>query len=237
MLAGYKDGSGVPPELSAQFKEAEELLRLAGFTVWPQIKHEADDALASAAAMSAADSRVERVLICTPDKDLAQCVTWDGRVVMYDRRHSVISEHADVIAKFGVPPESIPDYLGLVGDSADGFPGLPGWGAKSTAKVLAVYGHISDIPADATDWAVEVRGAARLAATLQDRLDDALLFRRIATVDLNAPIAETVDELEWTGPIEGFNRLCGSIGAQAASRPGLPTRRGKGRSRLSQLPG
>ena len=134
MLDGYKDGSGVPPELSAQFEEVEELLRLAGFAVWPQVEHEADDALAGAAAMSAADGRVERVLVCTPDKDLAQCVTRDGRVVQYDRRRGVMSGHADVVAKFGVPPESIPDYLGLVGDSADGFPGLPGWGAVSASQ-------------------------------------------------------------------------------------------------------
>ena len=213
MLPGYKDGSGVVPELMAQFEEMEELLQLAGFAVWPQVEYEADDALAAAAAMSAADSRVEQVVICTPDKDLAQCVTRDGRVVQYDRRRGIRYDHDGVIAKFGVAPESIPDYLGLVGDSADGFAGLPGWGAKSASTVLARYGHITEIPHDASEWDVGVRGAERLAATLRERFDDALLFRRIATVDRSAPVAESVDELEWTGPTTGFGRLCAEIGA------------------------
>jgi 5'-3' exonuclease len=211
---GYKDGSGVEPDLKAQFPELEELLTLAGFEVWPQIIHEADDALAAAAVMAAADPRVERVIICTPDKDLAQCVTGDGRVVQLDRRREIWYDRHGVMEKFGVPPESIPDYLGVVGDSADGFPGLPGWGAKSAATVLARYGHITDIPADVADWDVDVRGAGKLALTLRDHLDEALLFRRIATVDLDAPVSATVDEMEWTGPVEGFDERCDEIGAE-----------------------
>ncbi len=213
MLIGYKDSSGVAPELLAQFDEVEQLLRLAGFAVWPQTVHEADDALAAAAAVAAADSRVDQVVICTPDKDLAQCVTADGRVVQYDRRRDVLYDHAGVLAKFGVPPASIPDYLGLVGDSADGFPGLPGWGAKSAATVLARYGHITAIPHDPAEWDVQVRGAAKLAAALRDGFEDALLYRRIATVELGAPVAASVDEMEWLGPIAGFDEGCDAIKA------------------------
>ena len=214
MLAGYKDGSGVDPDLKAQFPEVEELLELAGFAVWPQIEHEADDGLASAAAVAAGDPRVEQVVICTPDKDLAQCVTADGRVVQYDRRQRVLYDQAGVIDKFGVPPASIPDYLGLVGDSADGFPGLPGWGAKSAATLLARYGHITAIPFDCSQWDVPVRGAAKLAAALRDGFEEALLYRRIATVELGAPVSATVDEMEWRGPRPGLDELCASLGAE-----------------------
>ena len=214
MLAGYKDGSGVDPDLKAQFPELEELLELAGFAVWPQVEHEADDGLASAAAVAASDPRVEQVVICTPDKDLAQCVTADGRVVQYDRRQRVLYDHAGVVEKFGVPPASIPDYLGLVGDSADGFPGLPGWGAKSASALLARYGHITSIPFDAADWDVEVRGAAKLAAALRDGFEDALLFRRIATVELGAPVSAAVDEMEWRGPRPGLDERCAALGAE-----------------------
>ena len=229
MLPGYKDGSGVAPELLAQFEEMEKLLNLAGFEVWPQVEYEADDAMAAAAAMAASDHRVEQVLICTPDKDLAQCVTLDGRIVQYDRRRGVLYDYAGVEAKFGVVPESIPDYLGLVGDSADGFLGLPGWGAKSASRVLSVYGCITGIPPDPADWDVEVRGAARLAETLRDRIDDALLFRRVATVDLRAPVAESVDELEWVGPVDGFARRCADLGAGriAARAAALASKRGQ----------
>ena len=214
MLAGYKDGSGVDPDLKAQFPEVEELLELAGFEVWPQVEHEADDGMASAAAVAAGDPRVEQVVICTPDKDLAQCVTADGRVVQYDRRRGVLYDHAGVVEKFGVPPASIPDYLGLVGDSADGFPGLPGWGAKSAAALLARYSHITAIPFDAAQWDVEVRGAAKLAAALREGFEDALLFRRIATVELGAPVSATVDEMEWRGPVTGFDERCAELGAE-----------------------
>ena len=214
MLAGYKDGSGVDPDLKAQFPEVEELLELAGFAVWPQVEHEADDGLASAAAVAAGDPRVEQVLICTPDKDLAQCVTADGRVVQYDRRQGVLYDHAGVVDKFGVPPASIPDYLGLVGDSADGFPGLPGWGAKSAATLLARYGHITSIPFDCGQWDVAVRGAAKLAAALRDGFEDALLYRRIATVELGAPVSATVDEMLWRGPEPGLGARCAELGAE-----------------------
>ncbi len=214
LYAGYKDGSGIDPDLYAQFPEVEELLNLAGFEVWPQITHEADDALAAAAALAAADPRVERVIICTPDKDLAQCVTDDDRVVQLDRRRGVVYDRAGVIEKFGVAPASIPDYLGVVGDSADGFPGLSGWGAKSAAAVLSKYGHIEQIPADVADWEVDVRGAAKLATTLRDSRAAAPLFRRIATVDVDAPVSDTVDEMAWTGPADGFDERCEEIGAE-----------------------
>ncbi len=215
LYEGYKDGSGVEPDLLAQFPEVEELLELAGFVVWPQVVHEADDGMAAGAAMAAADPRVEQVIICTPDKDLSQCVTDDGRVVQLDRRRGIIYDRAGVIAKFGVPPESIPDYLGVVGDTADGFPGLPGWGAKSAAKILSRYGHIEAVPADVADWdGVDVRGAAKLATTLRENFDDALLFRRIATVDLDAPVSESVDDMVWKGPGAGFDERCADLGAE-----------------------
>ena len=214
MLATYKDGSGVDPDLKAQFPELEDLLELAGFAVWPQIEHEADDGLASAAAVAAGDPRVERVLICTPDKDLAQCVTADGRVVQYDRRQGVLYDHAGVVEKFGVPPASIPDYLGLVGDSADGFPGLPGWGAKSASVLLARYGHITAIPFDSGQWDVPVRGAAQLAAALRDNFEEALLYRRIATIESGAPVSATVDEMQWRGPSPGLAPRCAELGAE-----------------------
>ncbi len=212
---GYKDGSGVEPDLLAQFPEVEELLELAGFTVWPQVTHEADDGMAAGAAMAAADPRVEQVVICTPDKDLAQCVTADGRVVQLDRRREIVYDRDGVIEKFGVPPESIPDYLGVVGDTADGFPGLQGWGAKSAAKILTRFGHIDEVPFDIAEWdGVDVRGAAKLAMTLRENFEDALLFRRIATVDLDAPVSATVDEMVWAGPGAGFDERCAAIGAE-----------------------
>jgi 5'-3' exonuclease len=215
LYEGYKDGSGVEPDLLAQFPEVEELLELAGFAVWPQVTHEADDGMAAGAAMAAADPRVEQVIICTPDKDLAQCVTADGRVVQLDRRREIVYDREAVIEKFGVPPESIPDYLGVVGDTADGFPGLPGWGAKSAAKILTRFGHIDQVPFDIAEWdGVDVRGAAKLAAALRDHFEDALLFRRIATVDLDAPVSASVDDMVWTGPTAGFDERCAEIGAQ-----------------------
>ncbi|MCY4176295.1 MAG: flap endonuclease [Acidimicrobiaceae bacterium] len=213
MLDSYKDGSGTDPDLAAQFPELEELLELAGLAVWPQITHEADDGLASAAVVAAADPRVRQVLICTPDKDLSQCVTADGRIVQYDRRRQALYDYDGVIEKFGVPPESIPDYLGLVGDSADGFAGLPGWGAKSAATLLARYNKIEAIPFEPEQWDVPVRSAAKLAAALRDGMQDALLFRRIATVARDAPVARSVDELEWKGPRPGFDERCAELGA------------------------
>ena len=197
----YKDGSGVDPELKAQFPLVEEALEAAGFLVWAMVDCEADDALGAAAAQLKDAKGVDRVVICTPDKDMGQCVTDDGKVVQLDRRKETYYDRDGVIEKFGVPPESIPDWLALVGDTADGFPGLVGWGAKSAGAVLAHYGHIEAIPPMADDWEVGVRGAGRLAQSLRENFDDAILFRRIATLELDS-ITTTVDELEWTGPSE-----------------------------------
>lgn len=207
----YKDGADIDPVLFSQFPIIEEGLELAGFTVWPMVEYEADDGMAAGAKMAAADERVEQVMICTPDKDLGQCVTEDARIVQYDRRKQLLIDHQGVIDKFGVPPESIPDYLGLVGDTADGFPGLAGWGAKSTALVLQRYGHIENIPLESGKWDITVRGGAKLAQTLADNLDLALLFRRIATVDTDIEGLGTVDDMEWKGPREGFAEFCASI--------------------------
>jgi len=213
MWPGYKDGSGIEPGIASQFQLLEDVLSSAGFEVWPMVEVEADDALGAAAHLYAQDPRVEEVVICTPDKDLAQCVSDAERIVQFDRRKGVRYDEAAVFEKFGVRPESIPDYLGLVGDTADGFPGLAGWGAKSASAVLAHYGHIENIPAAAGQWEISVRGGAKLAKTLVDNLDLALLFRRIATIELDAPVSPSVDELEWTGPDEGFAELARSIDA------------------------
>jgi 5'-3' exonuclease len=196
---GYKTGEGMDPVLYAQFEPLEEALRALGVAVWPMVEFEADDALAAAAASAAADARVEQVVICTPDKDLAQCVRGD-RVVQLDRRRGEQRDEAGVVRKFGVPPASIPDWLALVGDSADGFPGLPGWGATSAATVLARYGHLERIPERAADWDVSVRGAERLALTLADQGARARLFRTLATLRADAPIGTDVDALRWVGP-------------------------------------
>lgn len=211
---GYKDGSGIEEGIASQFQLLEDVLASAGFTVWPMVEVEADDALAAAAVRYAADDRVDEVMICTPDKDLAQCVSDADGIVQFDRRKGVRYDEAAVFEKFGVRPESIPDYLGLVGDTADGFPGLPGWGAKSTSTVLAHYGHLENIPAAAGQWEVTVRGGAKLAKTLADNRDLAYLFRRIATVELDSPVSPSVDDLEWTGPTDGFTALAESIDAE-----------------------
>jgi 5'-3' exonuclease len=213
LWAGYKSSAGMPPELLAQFPLVEGAMELAGFTVWPQVTHEADDGMAAAAVMAAADDRVDQVIICTPDKDLGQCV--GGKVVQLDRRKNVVFDAAGVEERLGVPPASIPDLLALVGDSADGFPGLPGWGAKSAAAVLRRWGHLEDIPADPTTWDAGVRGAAKLNAVLREQFELALLFRRIATVETDAPVSASVDELAWTGPpdADAFAKLCDTLGA------------------------
>jgi 5'-3' exonuclease len=210
---GYKSSVGMPPELLAQFVPAEEAMAAAGFVVWPQVTHEADDGMGAAAVMAAADDRVDKVVICTPDKDLGQCV--GGKVVQLDRRKGLEMDAAGVEAKLGFPPESVPDYLALVGDSADGFPGLDGWGAKSAAAVLRRWGHLEDIPADPVTWDAGVRSAARLNAVLRDDFAHALLFRRIATIELDAPVSSTVDELRWTGPPDpdAFSALAEELGA------------------------
>ena len=203
---GYKTGDGIEPELFAQFPLLEETLSALGVAVWPMVEFEADDALAAAAAKAAADPRVDRVLICTPDKDLAQSVR-GTRVVQMDRRARTIRDEAGVIEKFGVPPASIPDYLALVGDSSDGYPGLAGWGAKSAAAVLAKYGHLESIPADWTTWGVNASRPAALAATLARDRDRALLFRDLATLRTDIALFDSVDELRWKGPTPAFQSL------------------------------
>lgn len=212
LYEGYKTGEELDPELGDQFPLLDDVLRAAGFTVFSMIEHEADDGLGAAAAVAAADHRVEQVIICTPDKDLGQCIV-DDRVVQLDRRKGLLIDRQGVIDKFGVPPESIPDYLALMGDTSDGFPGLPGWGARSASAVLARYGHIENIPSDVADWDVQVRGAARLSATLNEQMELALLFRRIATIVTDAPTMTSVDELRWSGPTPDFAALAARIDA------------------------
>jgi 5'-3' exonuclease len=207
---GYKTGAGVEPELLAQFPLLEEVLTAAGIVVWPMVEFEADDALAAGAALAAQDKRVEQVIVCTPDKDLAQCVR-GTRVVQLNRRTRVTFDEAGVVTKFGVAPESIPDYLALVGDSADGYPGLRGWGAKSSAAVLAKFVHLEAIPKDHREWRVNATGAAALAATLAREWDQALLFRTLATLRTDIPLFADVDELLWTGPTPEFNALAAGL--------------------------
>src|SRR5579871_4183290 len=212
LYAGYKTAEGVDSQLLSQFPILEEALDAMGVTVWPMIEFEADDGLASAAAKAARDQRVRQVIICTPDKDLGQCVM-GTRVVQLDRRRNIVRDEAGVIAKFGVPPESIPDYLAVVGDAADGFPGVAGWGEKAASQVLARCGHLENIPKDWRAWNAPVRNAARLAASLFDSWDDALLFRALATLRLDVPVFETVDDLRWQGPRPPFEALCRSLRA------------------------
>jgi 5'-3' exonuclease len=200
---GYKTSEGVQADLLAQFPLLEEALAALGVVVWPMVDYEADDALAAAAARAAADPRVERVLICTPDKDLAQSVR-GTRVVQMDRRRRSVRDEAGVVARFGVPPASIPDYLALVGDAADGYPGLPGWGAKSAAAVLAKYGHLESIPTDAGTWGVNAARAGALAVTLATQRDRALLFRDLATLRTDLPLFDNLDDLCWVGPTPAF---------------------------------
>ncbi len=208
---GYKTGEGIDPELRQQFDLLEHALAAAGFTVWAMVEVEADDALGAAAAVAKADPRVERAIICTPDKDLAQCVE-DPKVVQYDRRARQFRDAAGVREKFGVDPESIPDWLGLVGDSADGFPGIPGWGAKSAATVLAHYRHIEAIPHAPGQWDVAVRGAAKLAASLVQNYENALLFRRIATLETDVEVG-VVDDWHWSGPTDALAAVCAELDA------------------------
>ena len=208
---GYKDGSGIDPAIFGQFQLLEDVLSAAGFRVWPMVEFEADDALGAGAVRYAADPRVEEVVICTPDKDLAQVVSDERGIVQYDRRKAVRYDEAAVEEKFGVPPSSIADYLGLVGDTADGFPGLKGWGAKSAAALLSRYGSIEQIPNAPGQWDVTVRGGAKLAATLEQEREHAMLFKRIATIELDAPVDESVDALEWKGPTPEFEAIARSI--------------------------
>jgi 5'-3' exonuclease len=200
----YKTGEGIEPDLMAQFPLLETALSAAGIVVWPMIEFEADDALAAGAALSARDTRVERVFICTPDKDLAQCVS-GTRIVQVNRRTREIRDEAGVVKKFGVSPASIPDYLALVGDAADGYPGLPGWGAKSAAAVLAKFGHIELIPSDSREWRVNAYNASALAQTLSHQRDRALLFRKLATLRTDIAIFEDVEQLRWNGLTPAFD--------------------------------
>ncbi len=211
---GYKTGEGMDPLLYGQFQPLEEALSAFGVVVWPMVDFEADDALAAAAAMAAADARVTQVVVCTPDKDLAQCVRGD-RVVQLDRRTRELRNEPAVHRKFGVAPASIPDWLALVGDSADGFPGLAGWGAVSAATVLARYRHLEHIPKLAMEWDVSVRGALRLATMLAEQRDRALLFRELATLRVDVPIGVDVDALRWTGPHAAFAAWSARLGAPA----------------------
>jgi 5'-3' exonuclease len=225
LYRGYKSSAGMPPELLAQFPVAEAAIEALGLVLWPMVEWEADDAIAAAAGRFAADASVERILICTPDKDMAQLVD-DSRVVLWDRRRGLTYDDAGVRAKWGVAPRSIPDWLALVGDSSDGFPGLPGWGAKSAAAVLAVYGSLEEIPQKASHWEVpSLRGAPLLAATLREHWDEALLYRSLAqlrTADDGVEIPqETAAELEWRGtPRERWEAFCDEWGlARLRSRP------------------
>jgi len=211
LWAGYKTGEGIEPELFAQFPLLEAALVALGVAVWPMVEHEADDGLASAAAVAAADRRVDRILICTPDKDLAQCV--GGRTVMFDRRREVILDADAVREKYGVAPAAIPDWLALVGDAADGFPGLPGFGAKTAAALLGVFGTLEAIPDDPAEWSVPgVRGAARLATVLAEQRADADLFKVLATLRTDAPVG-TVDDWVWRGPGPDFPAWCERLGS------------------------
>ena len=208
----YKTGEGIEPDLFAQFPLLEEALSALGIMVWPMVEFEADDALAAAAAAAAGDERVERVIICTPDKDLAQCVR-GTRIVQMDRRKRTIRDEAGVVAKFGVPPVSIPDYLALVGDAADGYPGLPGWGAKSAAAVLARYGHLETIPEDWRQWHVNVVKPGVLANTLLRGRDRAFLFRTLATLRTDIPLFKSVDQLQWKGLTAAFSPVAARLDA------------------------
>ena len=220
---GYKTGEGIEPDLLAQFHLLEKVLSAAGIVVWPMVEFEADDALAAAAVAAAYDVRVERVIICTPDKDLAQCVR-GTRIVQLNRRTRVTLDEAGVIQKYGVSPASIPDYLALVGDSADGYPGLPGWGAKSSAAVLAKFVHLESIPADFRGWRVNVANASALAETLSRERDHALLFRKLATLRTDIALFDNVDQLRWNDSTPAFAALAARLDTAVTTRRKPSTR-------------
>ncbi len=207
LYAGYKTSEGVPPELLSQFPILEDVLRALGVAVWPMVEFEADDALASAAAKAALDHRVEQVIICTPDKDLAQCVA-GKRVVQLDRRREILRDEDAIVEKFGVKPQSIPDLLAVVGDSADGYPGLPGWGLKAAALALSHYGNLEGIPKDWQQWHPGIRRARALSESLFSAWNEAMLFRTLATLRLDVPVFNNIDELRWTGPHADFAACC-----------------------------
>lgn len=231
MWPGYKTSEGVEPDLLAQFPILEEVLVAAGIVVWPMVEFEADDALAAGAAIAAGNKNVEQVVICTPDKDLGQSVS-GTHVVQLHRRTGVTLDEAGIVQKFGVTPASIPDYLALVGDSADGYPGLKGWGAKSSAAALAKFLHLESIPKDWRDWHVNVTGAATLAATLQSKFDEAILFRKLATLRTDIPLFEDVEQLRWNGPTPAFEAIAARLdAARTEKRQGKPSRTGSRDSR------
>lgn len=212
LYAGYKTGDGVPLALLSQFPILEEGLKALGIVVWPMVYFEADDALASAAAKASRDDRVGQVIICTPDKDLAQCVV-GARVVQLDRRRNILRDETGIVDKFGVMPQSIPDYLALIGDSADGFPGLSGWGEKAASATLSQYLRLENIPKEWRDWHLSIKNARRLATSLFTSWDEALLFRTLATLRLDAPVFDTVDDLGWKGPHPEFEEYCRAMGS------------------------
>jgi 5'-3' exonuclease len=220
---GYKTGEGIDPELWSQFPLLEETLAAAGIVVWPMTEFEADDALASAAEAASRDTRVKRVIICTPDKDLAQCVR-GTRIVQLDRRKRVERDETGVIQRFGVGPASIPDYLALVGDAADGFPGLSGWGPKSSAAVLAKFLHLESIPTDWREWRVNIANSSALAHTLSSNRENAMLFRTLATLRTDVPLFDNVEQLRWNGPTPAFAALGTRFDAAVT-----PTKRRKSR--------
>ena len=207
LYPGYKTAEGVPPELLSQFPILEQSLEAMGVVVWPMVEFEADDALASAAAKAAQDQSVQQVIICTPDKDLGQCVV-GTRVVQLDRRQNIVRDEVGVIAKFGVKPQSIPDYLAVVGDSADGFPGVAGWGPRAAGLAFSQYPHLEEIPKDWRQWHASIRKARTLAESLFSVWNEALLFRTLATLRLDVPVFEIVDELRWKQPRPNFEECC-----------------------------
>ena len=213
LYPGYKTSEGVAPELLSQFPILEEALQAMGVLVWPMMEFEADDALASAAVKSALDKQVEQVLICTPDKDLAQCVR-DKRIVQLDRRRNILRDESAVVAKFGVSPQSIPDYLAVVGDSADGYPGISGWGEKAAASVFSQYPHLEDIPKDWQNWN-SIKRAQKLAEALLGSWDEALLFRKLATLREDAPVFDSIEDLRWNGPGSDFEKYCRRLQSEA----------------------
>ncbi len=217
LWAGYKTSEGIEPDLLAQFPLLEDVLSAAGIVVWPMVEFEADDALAAAALAAARDARVERVIICTPDKDLAQCVS-GTHIVQLNRRTRVTLDEPGIVKKFGVSPASIPDYLALVGDAADGYPGLPAWGAKSSAAVLAKFLHLEGIPTDYREWRVNVVNAFALADTLSRERCNAVLFRTLATLRTDISLFDDVDQLRWNGPTDSFDALAARLDAAVAGK-------------------
>jgi len=213
LYAPYKTGEGVDPTLLSQFLLFQEVAAAAGFLVWPMVEFEADDAIATAAVIAKSDPQVEQVIICSPDKDLTQCLTPDRKVVQYDRRKQQILDYEAAQKKFNVPPEAIPDYLALVGDSADGIEGVPHWGAKSAATALSRYGRLEDIPDEPGKWDIALRGAPKLAAVLADRKADAQLFKQLTTLRTDVPNLGHPQSWQWQGPRAGFQQVCHSIDA------------------------